>query len=162
MSKFVNAALHETALPDDLYRGLVAICETVPSDGVHKWPEAAADQALGGRYAFPSTGLFQLRSRGLLEIGFGQCWYAILSVRKGRLWVKSAIARPAIPAGVRRAVFARDGRCCVYCGCLSGPFDLDHVIPLSRGGGNSADNISVACASCNRSKSDKTPEEWLQ
>ena len=35
-------------------------------------------------------------------------------------------------------------------------------LPWSRGGDNSLANLTVACASCNRSKSDRTPEEWLQ
>lgn len=37
---------------------------------------------------------------------------------------------------------------------------LDHVIPLSRGGTHSADNVIVCCASCNTSKGARTLEEW--
>ena len=70
--------------------------------------------------------------------------------------------RPAIPTSVRRAVLARDGQRCVYCGSEGGPFHLDHVIPWSRGGGHDAGNLAVACAPCNFSKRDRTPEEWLQ
>lgn len=62
-------------------------------------------------------------------------------------------------AEMRRKVFSRDGATCRYCGDTFGPFHLDHVIPHSRGGVTSADNLVVACGPCNMAKSDKTPEE---
>jgi hypothetical protein len=55
----------------------------------------------------------------------------------------------------RKAVIARDGRQCRYCAKLLGPrsaLHLDHVIPLSRGGGDDAENLVVACARCNTRK----------
>lgn len=71
--------------------------------------------------------------------------------------------RPAIPAGVKLLVLARDGDTCTYCGTTSGPFEFDHVLPWSRGGGHGPDNLVVACRYCNRSKKDRTPSEmgWL-
>lgn len=66
-----------------------------------------------------------------------------------------------IPIAVRAEVFARDGEMCVYCGCAQGPFHLDHVMPLSRGGASDADNLVVACKTCNYDKRARTPEEWL-
>lgn len=62
-------------------------------------------------------------------------------------------------AHVRGKVFARDGHKCRYCGSTDGPFQLDHVTPWARGGETSAANLVVACAPCNQSKSDRTPEE---
>lgn len=50
---------------------------------------------------------------------------------------------------------------CFYCHKDVGSrFDADHVIPLSKGGTDFIQNIVIACPSCNRSKSDKTIEEW--
>lgn len=37
---------------------------------------------------------------------------------------------------------------------------LDHVLPKSQGGMNHVDNLVLACASCNLSKSNRTPEQW--
>ncbi len=76
-------------------------------------------------------------------------------------WV-SWSGREAIPAHVRREVLARDGERCAYCGSTDGPFHLDHVVPVSRGGHSRPDNLVVACVPCNLSKGAKTPTEWLQ
>jgi len=56
----------------------------------------------------------------------------------------------------RRAVFARDGWTCQYCGSRSN-LTVDHVIPRSKGGSSEWDNIVAACAPCNRRKGDLTP-----
>lgn len=48
---------------------------------------------------------------------------------------------------------------CFYCGAL-GTIEIDHVIPISRGGANSIGNLVPACPSCNRSKSNRTIMEW--
>jgi len=61
---------------------------------------------------------------------------------------------------LRRLVFERDDFTCVYCGDTNGPFEADHVHPKSRGGLDALENLVCACRTCNRSKKDKTPEEW--
>ena len=61
---------------------------------------------------------------------------------------------------VRAFVYDRDGMVCRYCGDEDGPFHLDHVLPLARGGDDEATNLTVACARCNCSKGQKTLEEW--
>ena len=59
----------------------------------------------------------------------------------------------------RRALFARDGWRCVYCGSTAGRLTLDHVIPRSRGGDSVWENVVTACAPCNLRKGDRTLEE---
>jgi 5-methylcytosine-specific restriction endonuclease McrA len=56
----------------------------------------------------------------------------------------------------RRAVFARDGWTCQYCGTRSS-LTVDHVIPRSKGGLSTWDNIVASCAPCNRRKGDHLP-----
>lgn len=58
----------------------------------------------------------------------------------------------------RRAVFARDGFRCQYCGSGS-HLTVDHVIPRSRGGGSGWDNVVTSCAPCNIRKADRLPDE---
>jgi 5-methylcytosine-specific restriction endonuclease McrA len=58
----------------------------------------------------------------------------------------------------RRAVFARDNWTCQYCGSRSN-LTVDHVIPRSKGGGSTWDNIVASCAPCNRRKGDRLPHQ---
>ena len=48
---------------------------------------------------------------------------------------------------------------CAYCGKRAA-LERDHVVPLSRGGGDYIENIVPACTPCNRSKKDLLVEEW--
>jgi 5-methylcytosine-specific restriction endonuclease McrA len=58
----------------------------------------------------------------------------------------------------RRAVFARDGWACQYCGSRSN-LTVDHVIPRSKGGPSTWENIVASCAPCNRRKGDHLPDQ---
>lgn len=57
----------------------------------------------------------------------------------------------------RRAVFARDGHRCQYCG--SAAENIDHVIPRSKGGPHAWDNVVAACRLCNSRKRDRMLED---
>ena len=57
----------------------------------------------------------------------------------------------------RRAVFARDGWSCQYCG--SAAENVDHVIPKSRGGRHVWENVVAACRRCNSKKENRLPQE---
>ncbi len=68
--------------------------------------------------------------------------------------------RVPYPASVplsRRAVFTRDGQTCVYCG--SSATSIDHVVPRSRGGTHTWDNVVAACRRCNHTKADRSLAE---
>jgi 5-methylcytosine-specific restriction endonuclease McrA len=58
----------------------------------------------------------------------------------------------------RRALFARDGHRCVYCGATN-RLTLDHVVPRSRGGDSVWENVVTSCAPCNLRKGNRLPEE---
>jgi 5-methylcytosine-specific restriction endonuclease McrA len=59
----------------------------------------------------------------------------------------------------RRALFARDGWRCVYCGTTAGRLTLDHVIPRSKGGDSTWENVVTSCAPCNLRKGNRLPHE---
>jgi 5-methylcytosine-specific restriction endonuclease McrA len=61
----------------------------------------------------------------------------------------------------RRNVFARDANVCQYCGrnFPTSELSLDHVVPRSRGGVTSWENIVCACVACNVRKGGRTPQE---
>ena len=55
----------------------------------------------------------------------------------------------------RRALFARDGWRCVYCGTAGSRLTLDHVVPRSRGGDSVWENVVTSCAPCNHKKGNR-------
>ncbi|MCH2132251.1 MAG: HNH endonuclease [Phycisphaerales bacterium] len=61
----------------------------------------------------------------------------------------------------RRNLFARDRNKCQYCGrrFAVSELSIDHVIPVSRGGGNTWQNLVCACVTCNTRKGNRTPRE---
>jgi 5-methylcytosine-specific restriction endonuclease McrA len=59
----------------------------------------------------------------------------------------------------RKNVIMRDGHKCQYCGTSRGPMTVDHVLPRTRKGPDSWENMVCACVRCNNSKGDRTPEE---
>ncbi|QDU35902.1 CRISPR-associated endonuclease Cas9 [Maioricimonas rarisocia] len=61
----------------------------------------------------------------------------------------------------RRNIFLRDDHRCQYCGKRFSMkrLSLDHVLPRSRGGGDSWENLVCACVTCNVRKGGRTPRE---
>lgn len=59
----------------------------------------------------------------------------------------------------RREIFIRDQYTCQYCGTRASDLTIDHVIPRSRGGGHTWDNLVSACRNCNHRKGGKTLAE---
>lgn len=70
--------------------------------------------------------------------------------------------RKAIPEIVRDGIYIRDGFVCAYCGNCDGPFHIDHIHPVAKGGTNDPKNLTVACVRCNISKGAKPLHEWRQ
>lgn len=61
----------------------------------------------------------------------------------------------------KRNVYKRDGNRCQYCGCSlnSKNSSIDHILPSSRGGKSTWQNLAAACKPCNKRKGNRTPEE---
>jgi 5-methylcytosine-specific restriction endonuclease McrA len=57
----------------------------------------------------------------------------------------------------RRGVLRRDGHRCAYCGTSA--TTIDHVLPKSRGGADSWENLVACCLRCNNAKGDRTAAE---
>lgn len=61
----------------------------------------------------------------------------------------------------RLRILMRDKMRCQYCGVRGNAFDLtlDHIIPRSRGGNSTPENLCAACIDCNQRKGMRTPDE---
>lgn len=63
------------------------------------------------------------------------------------------LARPRAAGVSRRAIFARDGGRCQYCSAKAE--SVDHVVPRSKGGRHTWENVVAACRPCNAAKRDR-------
>jgi 5-methylcytosine-specific restriction endonuclease McrA len=76
--------------------------------------------------------------------------------------LRKAFRRHAKPVKFSRVnIYARDHYRCQYCGlvCTTNELTYDHVVPRSRGGRTTWENIVSACYACNRRKANRTPVE---
>lgn len=102
-----------------------------------------------------------LREKAVVLEESGTTWrsersaFPLPSVIRLNTFVKVPYARRV--ALNRRAVFTRDDHSCQYCGTQAE--NLDHVIPKSRGGSHTWENVVAACRRCNLRKGDRTPTE---
>jgi 5-methylcytosine-specific restriction endonuclease McrA len=72
--------------------------------------------------------------------------------------LKQYVDQDRPPAFTRFNLFLRDSFSCQYCGTAS-DLTFDHIIPRSRGGRTTWENIVTACAPCNLRKGGRTPRE---
>lgn len=75
-----------------------------------------------------------------------------------RLTINGAERVWKVPPVNRREVLRRDRHSCQYCGSKK-KLTLDHVIPRSKGGKHTWDNVVTACERCNSKKGSRTPSE---
>ena len=68
--------------------------------------------------------------------------------------------RQPIPRKLRHEVFKRDGFCCRECGASKDEtsLEIDHILPVAKGGTNDIDNLQTLCRECNRMKH---TDEWV-
>lgn len=94
-------------------------------------------------------------------------WYRDHPERAKAQWHKRRVLKDSYEgkhhtaADIKSLLRTQEGLC-AYCGITLDSYHVDHVVPLSRGGGNGADNIALACPFCNLSKRDKLLHvEWI-
>lgn len=68
-----------------------------------------------------------------------------------------------IPLNLRRRIIERDGYYCVYCDedLRDAEIHMDHVIPESKGGPTTYDNLQVTCRKCNLAKGVLSESEFM-
>ena len=71
--------------------------------------------------------------------------------------------RQSIPKWKRQHIYEEFGGRCMYCGeMLTDYFEVEHLIPVVRGGDNSSYNLGLSCQRCNSLKGTKTVEEFRE
>lgn len=78
--------------------------------------------------------------------------------RRALTYANTPVDEMLTPAEWLAILAEADGHC-AYCD-KEAKLTLDHVIPLSRGGKHTKDNVVPACLHCNSSKGNKTLEQW--
>lgn len=73
---------------------------------------------------------------------------------RAKLRAETKRKRHAIRKAIRQEVWSRDGGRCVECGSDQ-DLHIDHIIPLSRGGSDTLENLQILCARCNLSKGNR-------
>jgi 5-methylcytosine-specific restriction endonuclease McrA len=61
---------------------------------------------------------------------------------------------------LREYLLGKWGRMCAYCKAKQVPLQIEHIVPLARGGSNRVFNLTLACESCNRAKGAQTAREF--
>jgi 5-methylcytosine-specific restriction endonuclease McrA len=64
---------------------------------------------------------------------------------------------------VREYLFCKWGYCCAYChqqATATNPWEIDHILPRSRGGSDRVSNLALSCHACNSAKGDQTAREF--
>lgn len=110
------------------------------ADGVYL--ELATKQG-NGRYRVPDSTLVEATLNALTRI-----------VKRQLLIPQSESDSRHIPQDVKIAVWQRDQGKCVQCSATS-YLEFDHIIPHSKGGASSVNNVQLLCRRCNLAKSDK-------
>lgn len=84
------------------------------------------------------------------------------SLRAKKKPLPSVRLRKAIRKEVVKYILKRDNYTCTYCGCRGVKMEIDHIVPVSKGGTNDIGNLTTACGPCNRKKSNKPLMDFLK
>lgn len=72
---------------------------------------------------------------------------------------KAEVRADATTNQLIRILAKQKGRCC-YCHCITDDLTLEHIVPISKGGSHTAENIAFACLCCNERKADRDPFDF--
>jgi hypothetical protein len=89
--------------------------------------------------------------RSLLDV------HPIVAIHRGR----AALVQRCVPPLTRQMLFRRDQHICAYCvqRCSDGELTMEHIVPVSRGGGTTWLNCVSSCKACNSAKGNRLPDE---
>lgn len=134
-------------------------CRQVTAAGDHETAVVGEDGALDDVHALNlSLDDWQalLRQTDLMET-------EVLAKGDGGAPVKAILRKSQrqIDQGVSWKVFKRDGYTCRYCAADDVPLTVDHLVLWEVGGPSTEANLVAACRKCNKTRGNKSYEDWL-
>lgn len=105
---------------------------------------------------------YHTKGKAVEKIWRAANWDKVLTYARNSKAKRRAIERSYdLPAGDLITWVDSQPKVCTYCKCLcEDSYHIDHIVPLSKGGAHSLDNLTIACPFCNISKGNKTLNEW--
>ncbi len=112
------------------------------------------------------------RAKNILQVVMAWIVIASLWVADQLIWVMlrtrtderriRPTERVAWPKGLKQELMRRQNNTCVYCGHrrTARTLEIDHIVPVVRGGSNDKSNLQVICGQCNQRKGLQTDEEF--
>lgn len=79
-----------------------------------------------------------------------ECSFRVSKTRAGQRLVVGTRRKKQIGKKIIRMLLEIQEGLCAYCGAAFGAYETDHILPLSVGGTNDADNLCLCCPECNR------------
>ena len=126
-------------------------------ESVHAWYVAHREQALAYSRAYYAENLQTMRQQHAAYHAADPS-ATMARVRKRRALLKGSTGAHTA-ADVAAQCTRQKGRC-FWCHEKLVEPTVDHVVPLSGGGGNGSENLVIACEHCNKSKGAKSPMDW--
>ena len=145
---------------DEVYKGYIDCLERVNKEPcrVYKIQEQELSNShewIFKGYVYEVNGFYtddEVRLLILEDFAKGRRYFEKLNTKFNETTTENAFERSRIPENVRIEVWRRDGGKCARCGSRE-KLEYDHIVPISRGGSNTARNIELLCEKHNRSKS---------
>lgn len=134
------------APPEGFVRVIEIVRKVAAEEGVHPGDLTVARIKEWGLYS-PFINLFGGRLSKLREMA--SVGVPAPDVTKPSSATKRS--RPRLTNAIMSEVWTRDAGKCVECGSMEN-LEFDHVIPLSKGGSSTAENLRILCRACNRKR----------
>jgi diadenosine tetraphosphate (Ap4A) HIT family hydrolase len=102
-----------------------------------------------------------LKERSMLIGACERRLHEFIELRGEKIWDYRWLDDP-VGGSFRFEILAASGQKCALCGISAEdrPLDVDHIVPRSKGGKSTADNLQVLCSKCNRSKGNRDDRDF--
>jgi hypothetical protein len=145
---------------DEIYKGYIDCLERVNKEPckIYKIQEqelSSSHEWIFKGYVYEVNGFYtddEIKLLLLEDFTQERRYFEKLNTKFNETTTENAFERSRIPENVRFEVWRRDGGKCARCGNRE-KLEYDHIVPISKGGSNTARNIELLCEKCNRSKS---------